>query len=124
MKTILYLTLGALLACPILVNAQTSTNAAPPGPPPGGGGGDWGHHMKFLTDAEKAELKTANDKVAASDPNLLSQIKSVTGQIRDAHDSGTEPSDDLKAQAKSLHEQLDKELVQADPVVTPILAKI
>jgi hypothetical protein len=122
MKTVLSLTLGALLACPIFVHAQ-STNAAPSGPPPDGGG-EWHHHGANLTDAEKAELKKAHEAVEASDPALVTKMKDVMGQMKDAHDSGTEPSDDLKQQAKTLHEQMDKEMVAADPAVAPILAKM
>ena len=129
MKTILYLTLGALLACPILANAQTSTNAAPSGPPPGGrgnGDGAWhgGRGLDFLTDAEKAEWKKAHDAVAAADPKLISDTKDVMGQLHDARESGTPPSDDLVQQAKTLHEQMDTEMVKDDPAVAPVLAKV
>ncbi len=133
MKSLLYLTLGALLACSTFASAQTSTNVAPAGPPPdggggsggGGGGGEGPHHgMKFLTPAEQAELKKAHDAVAASDPALVAKMKDVMGQMHDARESGEPPSDDLKQQADSLREQMDTEMVKDDPAVAPILAKI
>ena len=67
MNTLLYLTLGALLACPILAHAQTSTNADPSSPPHGGGQG--GRLADYLTNAEKAEMRAAAKAVAATNPD-------------------------------------------------------
>lgn len=124
MKTILYLTLGALLACPLLANAQ-STNAAPSGPPPGGDeGGKHRHSMNFLTDAEKAELKKAHEAAEAANPDLFKQLDALHAKMKAAHDNGEQPDPSLMDQMKSLHEQADAAMIKADPAVEPILAKI
>jgi len=121
MKTLLYVTLGALLACPVLVNAQ-STNAAPSGPPPGDGGG-W-HHGPKLTDAERAELKKAHDEAATANPDLFKQQDDLRAKMKADRDSGDQPDPSLFTQMKTLHEQTDAAMIKADPAVAPILAKL
>jgi Spy/CpxP family protein refolding chaperone len=123
MKSLLYLTLGALLACPIVAYAQTSTNAAPPGPPPGGG---WRHHdpLAGLTDAEKTEYETDRKAALTANPTLATQMKNVMDQMKQARDSGEKPSEDLMGQMKSLHEQLDQAMIKLDASVAPIVAKV
>jgi Spy/CpxP family protein refolding chaperone len=115
MKSLLILTLGALLACPFLVRADSATNDAPPGPPPGEPGGH--HGMKFLTEAEKAEFKKAHDAALAADPTLAKE----DADMKAAHDAGTPPD---KEAMKAFHEKMDAAMVKADPAVAPILAKI
>ncbi len=117
MKSLLILTLGALLACPFLARADSATNDAPPGPPPGGPGG---HHMKFLTEAEKAELKKAHEAALAADPSLAKE----DADLKAAHEAGTPPTEEEKADMKAFHEKMDAAMVKADPAVAPILAKI
>jgi Spy/CpxP family protein refolding chaperone len=131
MKTLLYLTLGALLACSTFASAQTSTNVSPSGPPPdgggggGGNGGGWQHHgMNFLTDAEKAELKKAHDAAIAADPSLATQEEANRQAMEAAHESDTPPTDDQKAQWHAFRDKMDAAMVKADPAVAPILAKI
>jgi Spy/CpxP family protein refolding chaperone len=126
MKTLLTLTLGALLACPLLATAQTSTSTeTPSGPPPGGEG----HHhggpdFKFLTDAEKAELKKAHDAAAAANPDLFKQEEDLHQKMRAAHEAGTPPDPSLMEQGKTLRDEVDAAMIKADPAVEPILAKI
>ncbi len=125
MKTLLTLTLGALLACPLLATAQTSTSTeTPSGPPPGGGPG--GHHggMKFLTDADKAELKKAHDAAAAANPDLFKQEEAFHQKMEAARDSGTPPDDSLREQGKALRDQVDAAMIKADPAVAPVIEKI
>jgi hypothetical protein len=121
MKILVYFTLGALLACPTLANAQ-STNAAPSGPPPGGDGEK--HHMGFLTADERAELKKDHDAAAAANPDLAKQIEDVHTQMKAAHDNGEKPDASLFEKMKSLHDQMDAAMIKIDPNVEPILAKI
>jgi Spy/CpxP family protein refolding chaperone len=126
MKTLLTLALGALLACPILANAQTSTSTeTPPGPPPGGEGGH--HHgpdFKFLTDAEKAELKKAHDAAQTADPDLFKQDEELHQKMRAAHEAGTPPDQSDFQQMKTLRDQIDAAMIKADPAVAPIIEKI
>jgi hypothetical protein len=122
MKILLYLTVGALLACSILAHAQTSTDAAPSGPPPGGGQGE--RLVNFLTNAEKAEMRSASKAVAASNPTLVAQLTDVIKQKKAERDAGQPLSDELKQQSTSLHEQMDAAMIKADPNVAAILAKI
>jgi Spy/CpxP family protein refolding chaperone len=124
MKTVLTLTLGALLACPLLATAQTSTSTeTPSGPPPGGGPG--GHHgMKFLTEADRAELKKAHDAAAAANPDLFKQDEEFHQKMEASRDSGTPPDQSMMEQGKALREQIDAAMIKADPAVEPIIAKI
>ncbi len=120
MKTVLTLTLGALLACPIFANAQSTTTGD------GGGGGE--HHgppgMKFLTSDERAELKKAHDAAVAANPDLAKQDEALHEKMKAAHESGNPPDPSLMEQGKTLHEQMDAAMVKADPNVAPILAKL
>ncbi len=121
MKTLLTLTLGALLACPLLATAQTSTSpATPPGPPPGG----FHHGMKFLTDYEKAELKKAHDAAATANPDLFKQESDLREKMEAGRDSGNPPDPSLMEQMKALRPKIDAAMGKADPAVEPILAKI
>ena len=120
MKTLLYLTLGALLAYPILAHAQTSTNADPSSSPPRGAQG----LANFLTNAEKAEMRAASEAVAATNPTLVAQLTDVIKQKKAARDAGQPLSDALKQQSTSLHAQMDAAMIKADPNVAVILAKI
>ena len=127
MKTILTLTLGALLACPLLATAQTSTSTeTPSGPPPGGEG----HHhgggpdFKFLTDAEKAELKKAHDAAEAANPDLFKQEEAFHQKMHAAHEAGTPPDQNDFQQMKTLRDQIDAAMIKADPAVAPIIEKI
>ena len=118
-RTLLLLTLGAVLTCPSFVQAQ-STNTPPPGPPPEG------HHhgMDFLTDAEKQELHKAHDAAVAADPTLGTEEKSLMDQMKAAHESGAPPSEDLKKQMHAFREKMDAAMIQADSAVAPIIEKI
>ncbi len=122
MKTLLYLTLGAMLACPPLAHAQTPTNADPSSPPPGGG--QSGRLANFLTNSEKAEMRAAAKAVAATNPALAAQLTDVIRQKKAARDAGQPLSDALKQQSTSLHAQMDAAMIKADPNVATILAKI
>jgi Spy/CpxP family protein refolding chaperone len=126
MKTLLYLTMGALLLCPILANAQ-STNAAPSGPPPGpGDGGPTGRHhgFDFLTPDQQAELKKDHDAALAANPTLGTQLEQVHQQMKDAHENGQKPSEDLMKQAKDLQDQFDQAMIKIDPNVASIIEEI
>jgi Spy/CpxP family protein refolding chaperone len=127
MKTILTLTLGALLACPLLATAQTSTSTeTPSGPPPGGEGGH--HHggpdFKFLTADEKAELKKAHDAAATANPDLFKQDEEMHQKMRAAHEAGTPPDSSTMEEAKTLRDQVDAAMIKADPAVAPVIEKI
>jgi len=123
MKTLLCLTLGALLACPIAAHAQTSTNAAPPGPPPEGG---FHHHdmLAGLTDAEKAEFEKDRQAALTANPTLATQLQTLGDELKQDREDGTKPTDAQFQQMKSLHEQLDQAMISLDPSVAPILAKL
>ena len=131
MKRLLFaLTLSAAVALPALAQptdstAPASTNAPADNPPPPGGGGPGGpgghhDHMRFLTDAEKAELKKAHDAAIAADPSLATEEEA----LKAAHEAGTPPTEDQKAQFKAFHDKLDAAMIKADPAVEPIIAKI
>ena len=125
MKRLLFvLTLGAALACPAMAQPadSTSTNAPPDGPPPGEHHHD--HDMKFLTDAEKAELKKAHDAAIAGDPSLKTEEDSIHATMKADHEAGTPPSDADKATFEAFRDKMDKAMIAADPAVEPILAKI
>jgi Spy/CpxP family protein refolding chaperone len=118
-RTLLLLTLGALLTCPSLVKAQDdSTNTPPAGAPPGGHHHDMG--MGILTDAEKQELKAAHDKAITDDPSL----KTDEDALKASHQPGTPPTDDQKAKWMAFREKMNKAMIAADPNVAPILAKL
>jgi Spy/CpxP family protein refolding chaperone len=111
-KIHLLLTVGALVAFPLLAQAQD--NAAPPPPPPDGGPGEHHHHhdpLAGLTDAEKAELKKAHDAAIAADPTLATEEKEA------------DASDD-REKKHAFREKLDAAMIKADPAVEPIIAKI
>src|SRR5476651_1436284 len=117
-RTLLLLTLGAILTCPSFAQ-PASTNAPPSGPPPGG------HHgMDFLTDAEKQEMHKAHDAALAADPSLATEEKSLRDQMDAAHESGEPPSDDLKAKMHAFRDKMDAAMIKADANVAPIIAKI
>jgi len=120
-RTLLLLSLGALLTCPSLAQPADSTNAPPSGPPPGEG---HHHDLKFLTDAEKQELHKAHDAALAADPTLATQKKDLMDQMKEAHDAGEKPSADLMAQMHAFREKMDAAMIKADPNVAPIIAKI
>jgi Spy/CpxP family protein refolding chaperone len=124
-RTFLLLTLGAILTCPSFAQVQDSTNAPPPGPPPGEDGPGGHHdHLSFLTDAEKAELKKAHEAAVAADPSLATEEKANWDAMKAAHESGTPPTEEQKAQFRAFREKMDAAMVAADPAVAPILAKI
>jgi Spy/CpxP family protein refolding chaperone len=123
MKSLLLLTAGALLAFPLLAGAQTSSNETPSGPPPDGGE----HHgppMNFLTPDQKAEYMKDRDAALAADPTLAAKIQSIHEQMKSSHDSGEPPSEDLMNQMKAAQDQLDQEMIKADPAVAPIIDEI
>lgn len=125
MKRLLFvLTLGAALACPAMAQPadSTSTNAPPDGPPPGEHHHD--HDMKFLTDAEKAELHKAHDEAVQANPALGTEEKDLMDQMKEARDSGEPPSDDLKEQMHAFRDKMDAAMIEADPAVKPIIEKI
>jgi hypothetical protein len=78
----------------------------------------------MLTDAEKQELHKAHDAAIAADPTLETEGKNLMDQMKEAHDSGTKPSDDLIAKMHAFREKMDAALIKADPNVAPIIAKI
>ena len=126
MKTLLYVTLGALLACPVLANAQ-STNSAPDGPPPEGGPGGGHHHgpdFSFLTADQKAELKKDHDAAIAANPSLATQLEAAHEQMKQNHENGTEPTEAQKQQMHSLMDQMDQAMIKIDPNVKSILDEI
>ncbi|MCE0523059.1 MAG: hypothetical protein LV480_09130 [Methylacidiphilales bacterium] len=98
-RIVLLLALGALTASSSFAQSPNSTN--PPPPPPGGGGP---HGM--LTDAEKQELHKAHDAAFQANPDLASQEK------------------ELNQEMDALHKKIDAAMIQADPAVAPILAKM
>ena len=134
MKRLLFaLTLSAAVALPALAQPTDSTSAsttpsttAPSTPPPDGGGGPGGHHdrFKFLTDAEKAELKKAHDAAVAADPTLATEEKANFDAMKAARASGNPPSEDEKAKFKAFRDKLDAAEIKADPAVAPIIEKI
>jgi Spy/CpxP family protein refolding chaperone len=122
MKRLLFvLTLGAALALPAFAQSTDSTNAPPPGE-----GGPGGHHdhMKFLTDAEKAELHKAHDAAIAADPGLATEEKAQWDDMKASHEAGTPPTDEQKEKMHALHDEIDAAMIKADPAVAPIIEKI
>jgi hypothetical protein len=108
-RTLLLLTLGAILTCPSLAKADDST------PPPGG------HHgMSFLTDDQKQELKSAREAAFAADPSL----KTEADALKAAHEAGTPPSDTDKANWKAFQDKLNAAMIKADPGVKAIIDEI
>jgi hypothetical protein len=115
-RTLLVITVGALLACPLFAQPTDSTTAPPPG----------GHHpgMDSLTEAEKQEMHKAHDAAVAADPSLGTQEKDLMDQMKAAHDAGGPPSEDLRDKMHAFRETMDAAMIKADPGVEPILAKI
>ena len=129
MKRLLFaLTLSAAVAIPALAQPTDSTsapsNTPPSGPPPDGGGHGGMHGMKFLTDAERAELKKAHDEAITADPALGTEEKANMEAMKAAHDSGTPPTEEQKAQFHAFRDKLDAAMIKADPAVEPIIEKI
>jgi hypothetical protein len=119
-RTLLLLTLGALLATPFLAKADDST--PPSGPPPGGApGGHHEHHdLSFLTEDQKAELKKDHDAVLAADPSLATEEQS----LKAAHQPGTPPTEEEMEQMKAFHDKVEAAMIKIDPAVAPIIAEI
>ena len=122
-RLLLAVALGAAIACPSLAKADDSTNAPPPGPPPGEDGGHH-DHMKFLTDAEKAELKKAHEAALAADPSLKTEGEALHAKMEANKTAGTKPTEEDMAAGKAFHEKMDAAMIKADPAVEPILAKM
>jgi Spy/CpxP family protein refolding chaperone len=118
-RTLLLLTLGALLATPFLAKADDST--PPSGPPPEGGPG--GHHhpdLSFLTEDQKAELKKDHDAVFAADPSLATEEQ----ELKASHQEGTPPTEEEMEKMKAFHDKVDEAMIKLDPAVAPIIAEI
>ena len=99
-RTLLVLTLGALLTCPTFAQPAGSTNApSHQGPPPGGRQG-------MLTDEEQQELHKAHDAALQANPDLAAEGKALTEKM------------------EAFHKKLDAAMIKADPKVAPILAKL
>jgi len=115
-RTLLVLTVGALLACPLFAQPTGSTSAPPPG----------GHHpgMDSLTESEKQEMHKAHDAALAANPSLGTEEQGMRDQMKTAHDSGQPPSDDLKAKMHAFRDKMDAAMIQADANVAPIIAKL
>ena len=80
--------------------------------------------MDFLTDAEKQELNTAREAAIAADPSLGTEGKALMDQMKQAHESGTKPSDELIAKMHAFQDKMDAAMIKADANVAPIIAKI
>ena len=103
-RTLLLLTLGAVLACPAsFAQAESPTNAPSQTPPPGGPPHDG---RGGLTEEEKQELHAAHDAAIKADPSLDTEGKA------------------LKEQMEAYNKKLHAAMVKADPKVEPILAKL
>jgi Spy/CpxP family protein refolding chaperone len=123
MKRLLFvLTLGAALALPASAQSMDSTNA----PPPPGEGGPGAHHdhMKFLTDAEKAELHKAHDAAIAADPSLGTEEKAMWDDMMASHEAGEPPTDEQKQKMHDFRDKMDAAMIKADPAVAPVIEKI
>jgi hypothetical protein len=80
--------------------------------------------MKFLTEAEKAELKKAHDAAIAADPSLAAEEKANMEAMQAAHESGQPPTEEEMEKGKAFREKMDADMIKADPAVAPIIEKI
>jgi hypothetical protein len=94
-RTLLVVTMGALLACPAF--AQSDPGPMPPPGPPGHG---------MLTSDERQELKTAHQAALQANPDLATEGKA------------------LRDQMEAYQKKLSAAMIAADPKVQPILAKM
>jgi hypothetical protein len=97
-RTLLLLTMGALLTVPALaqtsVSGTTTSNFPPPHPHDGPGG-----HMGGLTPKVRQELMAARQEAMQANPELA-------------------------AEQKALQEKINAAMIKADPNVAPIIAKL
>lgn len=104
--------------------SQAADPTQPPANPPAGhhhkppgGGKDHEKHdamLQNLTDAEKAQLKAANEKIK-DDPQLVAAGKAVEdAQTKEARE----------AAAKAKHQLKRELLLKADPSIQPVLDKL
>jgi hypothetical protein len=80
--------------------------------------------MDFLTDAQKQELKAAHDAAVTADPTLGTEEEANRDAMKQAHESGTPPTDDQKAAWHAFRDKMDAAMIKADPNVAPIIAEI
>lgn len=118
-RTLLILTLGALVACPVTLMAEDA-NTPPPPPPEGGPGGHHHDKMAGLSEAERAELKKAHDAAIAADPTLATEEQSLKAGMT----PGQPPSDEQREKMHAFREKMDAAMIKADPAVAPIIEKL
>ena len=117
------LTLLTIAGICLMTLSGAFSQAADPTQPPGhyhkppGGGKDHEKHdamLQNLTDAEKAQLKAANEKIK-DDPQLVAAGKAVEdAQTKEARE----------AAAKAKHQLKRELLLKADPSIQPVLDKL
>ena len=100
-QLVLFLLLGGLSLSLKAQNTNATVQAAPPPPPPGEHG-----PMANLSDAERAQVKSAHDKAIQQNPALDEKMKAAHQAMEEAR--------------KSMHDAM----IAADPTVEPILAKM
>jgi len=124
-RKLLLITLGGALAGSAWAQ---STNTPPAYPPPSGGPPSGEHHhldlSKILKAEERQELDAAHAAAIKANPDLGTQEKDLMAQMKVAHDSGEPPDPELIAQVIDLRKKLHDAMLQADPHIAPILAKL
>jgi len=119
MKTTLSIPRVALLALALGTASATATFAQSTNTPsttaPTCSAGKHHHEDSVLTEAEKAQLKTAREAALAANPSLKQQYETLKSE-------GKSPA--TKADRKALHAQLRTAELSIDPSLAPIFAKL
>ncbi len=87
------------------------------------------HHHGILTSDERAQLKTAREKVFASNAGLKTDAENLKSQFKALRSEGKGTATEaqwqaLKAQAQSFHQQMQAAELNVDPTLAPIFAKL
>ena len=103
-RIFLTLLVGASLTCPVLAQDNNPTPPPTTPPPHRGEGGPPG--FRNLTPAERKQLMTDHEAALKANPDLATQEK------------------DLREKLRVVEKQIDAAMIQADPSVAPIIAKL
>ena len=121
---LLALALGTASVTATFADDTTTTTTAPTCT-----AGGHHHHDSVLTDAEKAQLKTAHDAALAANPSLQTEQDNLKQQFETLKGEGKDGA--TKDQWQALHEQkqafevkLHAAELAIDPTLAPIFAKL
>ena len=123
------LAIGLASAPATFANATATTDTTAPAAPAGPAGSLKHQHLQgILTDAERAQLKSAKQQALAANPDLKAQKHNLKKQHKALAANKTAATRDqckaLHQQAQAYHQQLRAAELKIDPSLAPIFTKI